>query len=55
MPKLVNRKTGKVYVVTEAELTKMKSKPGVMKAFRVTETEVPEAVKKLAAKKEGEK
>ncbi len=51
MPKLLNKKTGQVYTVTTAQLKAMEQKPHVMKAFKVTEAEMPAEVKALKAPK----
>jgi len=51
MPKLVNKKTGKEYLVTAKDLEAMRKKPGILKAFKVLEAEVPAEVQVLAKTK----
>ena len=48
MPKLINLRTSKVYVITQPELDRMKLKKHIMRAFRVEDSpEEPDAVKNL--------
>ena len=52
MPRVKNKKTGKWYNVTEAELKRIQSDPGLARGFEIRQTSVPDEVKKLITQKE---